>query len=153
MCSSCVVRVFIYASVHCTIVTIILCHQVSFVLACPPRGTHVTTWYHHLRTTCCHVTYSTWNIVVVQTAWIYARLCFIFSSVDLGNSSTSYMFFIYWITCQAYIVRSTSLVTPMRSSDITCRIKKYVLILNDIYRHVLENLIYSEMKKGKTKVV
>ena len=122
--SSCVVRVFIHASVHCTIVFIIFSHQVSFVLTCPSRRTHVSTWYHHLWSTCCHVTHSTWGIVVVQTAWVNSRFWFIFSSINCGNSATRYRFFINWITCQTDVIRSTALVGKMRSSDITCRIRR-----------------------------
>ena len=127
MRSSCVVRVFIHASVHCAMVSRTVGNQVSFVLACPSRGTHVTTWYHHLCSTCCHVTYSTWDIVLEETAGIYARECFIFGPVDCRNIMTRYRVSINWITCQAYVVRSTALVIMMRSSDITCKFKKNVL--------------------------
>ena len=122
-----VVRVFIHASVHCAIMTSTVGHQVSFVLACPSRRTHVTTWYHHLCSTCCHVTYSTWDIVLEDTTGIYARECFIFGPIDFGNFITRYRFFINWITCQAYVVRSTALFTIMRSSDITCRFEKRLM--------------------------
>ena len=77
--SPCVVRVFIHASVHCAIVIVFRLHQVSFVLACPSCGTHVTTWYHHLWRTCSHITHSTWDIMVVQTVRIYTETgCLVF---------------------------------------------------------------------------
>ena len=123
--SSCVVRVFIHASVHCAMVIVFLRHQVSFVLACPSRGTHVTTWYHHLWSTCSHMTHCTWDVVVVQTPGIYSKwICLILSSINTGTTTTRMMFFINWITCQAYVIRTTALDRIMRSSDITCRIEK-----------------------------
>ena len=85
--SLCVVRVFIHASIHCAMVSIIFCHQVSFVLACPSRETHVTTWYHRVKN------------VLFQAARVNTRGCLIFSSIDSGNMRTRYRFFINWITC------------------------------------------------------
>ena len=144
--SWCVVRVFIHASIHCAIVIIIFCHQVSFVFACPSRGTRVTTWYHHLWRTCGHMTHSTWNIVLFQTARVNTRRCLIFSSMDSGNMRTRYRFFINWIACQAYVVRSTAFLSKKRSSDITCRIKKWVLKFNivmDWYVSNVDELLFS----------
>ncbi len=120
--SSRVIRIFIDASIHRTIVIVIFSHQVPFVLACPSRGTHITTWYHDLCSTFGHMTHGTCDIVVVQTAGIYAsRECFIFSAKDSCTIVliTRLIFCINRITCQAHVVRSTAFVCIMRSTYIT----------------------------------
>jgi hypothetical protein len=125
--SSSVIRIFIHAGIHRTRMKcwMSFCHQVSFVLACPSRGTLVTTWYHHLWSTSGHMTYGTWDIVVVQTAGIYAsRVCLIFSTMYSWTIilETWLVFFINRVTCQAHIIRSTTSLVISRSSDITYKI-------------------------------
>jgi hypothetical protein len=61
-------RAFIHACIHCTIVSVSFRHEVSFVLKSPSHWTHVTTWYHDLRSTLRDMTNCTWNIVLEQVA-------------------------------------------------------------------------------------
>jgi hypothetical protein len=53
----------------------------------------------------------------------------IFCSIDQRTITvlwTSLIFFINRITCQTYVIRGTTLVSIMRSSDVTYKINKNV---------------------------
>ena len=96
-----IIRILINTSVHCTVMTMVFSHQVSFVLARPTRGTHVCTWNHHLSGSCVHVTQGTRNVVFVKTAGKYSCcMNLIFSTIySSSRLKPVLVFLINWISC------------------------------------------------------
>jgi hypothetical protein len=137
MTSRSVIWVFIHACIHCTIVGVFCRHEISVVLASPSCWTHVTSWYHNLRSTFGHMTHGTWNIVLIQVARKYAfRSCFIFSTINSGTIclNTGFILVINWHTRQTQIIRSTTFITKPGTPDVAYRKRKRPIYFCDQWR-------------------
>ena len=87
MSSSHVIGILVNTSVHCSVMTKVCSHQVTLVLACPTRGTHVCTWNHHQSGSSVHVTQGTRDVMILKTVGKYPIwLTFIFSSIYSSSS-------------------------------------------------------------------